>query len=72
MKIKRFNESELQGPEGKIDIVNNMSQSKSEETMKNLRNQLSINKKNITVNNIRKLSLFKNYTNFIYVARSIS
>lgn len=61
MKIKKFNESELQGPDGIIDIVNNMSQTKAEEIIKILRNQESINKNNlIELESIEKeLSKFK-------------
>jgi ABC-type transporter Mla subunit MlaD len=37
MKIKRFYESELQGPDGTIDIVNDISPEKTEEIIKELK-----------------------------------
>lgn len=41
MKIKRFLESEVQGPEGKVDIVNNISTERVDVIKKGIESHLS-------------------------------
>ena len=55
MKIKRFFESELQGPDGTIDIVNDISPQKTEEIIKELKLVQTDVKKNLDI-----LSTFEN------------
>ncbi len=61
MKIKRFFESELQGPDGTIDIVNDISPEKTQEIIKELKIvQTDISKYMDTISTFEKqLSKFK-------------
>jgi flagellar biosynthesis chaperone FliJ len=61
MKIKKFFETELQGPDGPIDIVNDISQEAAEDIIKKLKNQESSNQKYLVeLESIeRQLSKFK-------------
>ena len=61
MKIKRFFESELQGPDGAIDIVNDISPQKTEEIIKELKLVQTDVKKNLDILSTfeKQLSKFK-------------